>query len=239
MRTRKAYISERGGREENEDYCSYRELEGYGCYILADGLGGHRGGALASRTAVESVLKAFSAHPGAAADLMGRYLEHAREAFRAAGSQQLSLKTTLVILLTGDRRALWGHIGDSRLYYLTAGRIAFQTKDHSLPQLMAGAGEISDEQIRFHEDRNRLTGAFDGGELNRFKVHDKPVTLKRGDAFLLCSDGFWEYVYEQEMTDDFTLCTGPRDWIDRMERRLLKRVPKRHDNYSALAVTVS
>ena len=44
MRTRKAYISKRGGREENEDYCSYREREGYGCYILADGLGGHRGG---------------------------------------------------------------------------------------------------------------------------------------------------------------------------------------------------
>ena len=154
MRTRKACISKRGGREENEDYCSYREREGYGCYILADGLGGHRGGALASRTAAESVLKAFSARPGAATDLLGRYLEHAREAFNAA-SQQQSLKTTLVILLTGNRRALWGHIGDSRLYYLTAGKIAFQTKDHSLPQLMANAGEISDEQIRFHEDRNR------------------------------------------------------------------------------------
>lgn len=239
MRTRKAYISKRGGREENEDYCSYREREGYGCYILADGLGGHRGGALASRTAVENVLRAFAADPGASADLMGRYLEQTREAFSAAGRQQLSLKTTLVILLTGDRRALWGHIGDSRLYYLTAGKIAFQTKDHSLPQLMASVGEISAEKIRFHEDRNRLTGAFDGGELTRFKFHEKPVTLKRGDAFLLCSDGFWEYVYEQEMTDDFTLCTGPRDWIDRMEKRLLKRVPKDHDNYSAFAVTVS
>jgi serine/threonine protein phosphatase PrpC len=130
-------------------------------------------------TAAESVLKAFSARPGAATDLMGRYLEHAREAFNAA-SQQHSLKTTLVILLTGNRRALWGHIGDSRLYYLTAGKIAFQTKDHSLPQLMANAGEISDEQIRFHEDRNRLTGAFDGGELNRFRIQEKPVTLKRG-----------------------------------------------------------
>ena len=237
MRTRKAYISKRGGRVQNEDYCSYRECKGYGCYILADGLGGHRGGALASRTAAESVLKAFSDNPGAGTDLLGRYLEHAREAFNAAG-QQLGLKTTLVILLTGDWCALWGHIGDSRLYYFTAGKITFQTKDHSLPQLMADAGEISAKQIRFHEDRNRLTGAFDGGELTRFKFHEKPVTLKKGDAFLLCSDGFWEYVFEQEMTDDFALCTGPQDWIDRLEKRLLKRVPKNHDNYSAFAVMV-
>ncbi len=239
MHLQKAFISKRGGRKENEDYCAYLERGGYGCYILADGLGGHRGGALASRTAVEKSLEAFWASPGANIDLMIKYLEHAQEAFEVEKKQQPHLKTTLVILLSDGKNAVWGHIGDSRLYFFSSGEIAFQTRDHSLPQLMANAGDISPEQIRFHEDRNRLTAAFEGGGLSRFEFLDKPVSLKKTDAFLLCSDGFWEFVYEQEMVDDLAVSKDPRNWINRMERRLLKRVAEENDNYSALALKIS
>lgn len=238
MRLQTALLSESGGRKENEDYCAYLERGGFVCHVLADGLGGHRGGRLASRTAVEKILEAFSTSPGAAAGKISDYLDRAREAFAGDEMREHYLKTTLVVLLCDYKRAIWGHIGDSRLYHFSRGAIVHQTRDHSLPQLMASAGEIAPEEIRFHEDRNRLTAAFDGGELSRFKFLESPVSLRRRDAFLLCSDGFWEYVYEAEMEKDLAVSTGPRDWIKRMERRLLGRAPKNHDNYSAIGIKV-
>lgn len=239
MRLQTALISESGGRRENEDHCAYLERGGLVCYVLADGLGGHRGGRLASRTAVEKILEAFAASPGMAAGRISEYLEHARLAFAGDKTREPYLKTTLVLLLSDYRQATWGHIGDSRLYRFSGGAIVYQTRDHSLPQLMANAGEITADEIRFHEDRNRLTAAFDGEDLSRFKFLESPVSLMREDAFLLCSDGFWEYVYEAEMEEDLAASTDSRDWIKRMERRLLVRAPDNHDNYSAIGVKVS
>ncbi len=238
MYPQKAFISRSGGRAANEDHCAYLERDRFGCYLLADGLGGHRGGAIASRTVVESILEAFSASPGVTVEKMKGYVDYAREKFNNEKKALPQLTTTLVILLTDGSSAIWSHIGDSRLYYFQSGVIVTRTKDHSIPQLMADAGDINPEQIRFHEDRNRLTGAFDGGEMTRFEFFSQPVVLKRKDAFLLCSDGFWEYVYETEMIEDLERSSEPQGWLKRMERRLLRRADVGHDNYSAMAVRI-
>lgn len=241
MRIKRAVLSQKGGRKKNEDYCSTRESGRYRCYVLADGLGGHTGGELASKYAVEGILRSFKKEPGMTSNHIHQYLQHARDYVKQnKGSDYkfFSLKTTLVILITDSRSAVWAHIGDSRLYYFNGGKIAFQTKDHSVPQLMAKAGEIKPGEIRTHEDRNRLTRVFDDETEAKPEIMEDILTIKKGDAFLLCTDGLWEYVYEEEMESELLQSSKPKAFLKRLENLLLKRVEPEHDNYSAIAVMV-
>lgn len=236
-------LSERGGRPINEDACDYATVAGRAyCWVLADGLGGHGGGERASRLAVEHVLAAFHQHPTLAPDTLHTCLEAAQHAILTGQHHDLrfsEMRTTVVILLSDGQAALWAHVGDSRLYFLRAGRVIFQTRDHSVPQALADGGEISPKAIRHHEDRNRLLRSL-GTETFRPEIASQPVLLEAGDAFLLCSDGFWEYVLETEMEVDLAKSSTATTWLARMKNRLLQRVgPKpdnKHDNYSAIAV---
>jgi len=233
-----ACISKTGGRSANEDFCSYAVAGDQACYLVADGLGGHRGGALASKTAGEAVLKAFRDKPAVSGVRLKEYIYYAREELQKAertAESALSLKTTLVVLLVDRQKALWAHVGDSRLYLFKKGKLSFQTRDHSVPQRLAESGEISIEDIRFHEDRNRLIAAFTG-EDDKACVYSEDYYLAANDAFLLCTDGFWEYVYEKEMERTLIDTKLPERWLESMESLLLKRIDSGSDNYSALAV---
>lgn len=241
MRFNTALMSKAGGRKYNEDYCAYYETAGHGCYLLADGLGGHRGGAIASKTTGEGIIAAFSAAPGFSREHLEKYLRHALQELEKKEALQpgtAGLKTTLVVMLSDMNQAIWAHVGDSRLYYFQSGMIALQTRDHSLPQVLVDSGEISADQIRFHEDRNRLTAAFESGMKDKIKYSSGPRPLGREDAFLLCSDGFWEYVLEEEMERELDHASGPDQWLAAMEKHLLGRAKSDHDNYSAVAIRV-
>ncbi len=242
MRFKAALVSKAGGRKANEDFASFSEKKGYGCYLVADGLGGHRGGALASKRACESIIEAFHNSPGASVNHLVRYLEYAGKAMDDL-QKELGLpdaaKTTLVVLLASrSGKVTWAHIGDSRLYYFRKNSLAFQTKDHSLPQRLVDVGEITPDQVRFHEDRNRLLSVFTDHDISRFTYLNKIISIKRGDAFLLCSDGFWDYINEDEMVNALKTTKKPELWLSRMEVKLLLRATGKYDNYTALAVLV-
>ncbi len=235
------FLSKAGGRKYNEDYSGVAEVGGFGCFVLADGLGGHRGGEIASKVTVEAIINSFKESPGASTDKLNGLVGEADHLLNNSKSEQLksgSPKTTLVVLLIGPNYACWAHIGDSRLYLFRNGTIYFQTKDHSVPQHLADSGRIKASDIRFHEDRNRLTAAFDGDSLNRVSYSDDRFSLATGDSFLLCSDGFWEYVFEKEMEKEISLAISAAEWLKAMELILLKRVKRDHDNYSAIAVII-
>lgn len=234
-------LTDRGGRSENQDAADYRAFAGLTCWVLADGLGGHGGGETAARLAVETVLATVEAAPACTPETLARCLEAANTAVCDGQARDLALaemRTTVVVLIADERQALWAHVGDTRLYSLSAGRIRFQTKDHSVPQAMSNAGEITPAQIRFHEDRNRLLRSLGNRENFRPAIHPAPQPLASGDAFLLATDGFWEYVNETEMEIEFAKAVTVEDWLKRMELRLRSRASGDHDNYSALAVIV-
>jgi PPM family protein phosphatase len=237
-----AMITNKGGRRENEDFCGYKLKEDFGCFLVADGLGGHRGGAQASSVTGQSILDAFNTSPGATEDHLAEYLQQARSEFQKLignAEDTMAPRTTLSVLLTDENTAIWAHIGDTRLYHFRKRKILFQTLDHSVPQQLVNCGEISQEEVRDHEDRNRLIAVFDGKDINRIEYSSSPVLLMEGDAFLLCSDGFWEYVLEAEMEKCMKRSKNPDRWLSLMKKRLLKRAKKNHDNYTALAVFIN
>jgi len=236
-----ATLSAPGGREDNQDSLGYRMANGAGCWALADGLGGHRGGEAASRLAVDAVLSSFEANPSITEDALNTHLARANGAVleRQIAEPELShMRTTMVLLLGSAETAMWAHAGDSRLYWLRKGKIQEQTRDDSVPQRLVDAGEISGDQIRFHEDRSRLLNSLGAREQVVASHRAMPSAPEPGDAYLLASDGFWEFVTEPEMEQDFGVAADSEAWIRKMETRVHERAVADYDNYSAIAIRV-
>lgn len=235
-------ISDRGGRTKNEDSINYFYQSGLsGCWVVADGLGGHAAGEVASAIATEAIADRFRKTP-----LLS--VENIRECFGYALNRILSrqeeeswlksMRTTAVALFTDGKSLMWAHTGDSRLYFFRGGKLLFQTKDHSVSQACVSAGEITPQQIRFHEDRGRLLKVLGTDANLKVEIHEHTILPEKGDAFLLCTDGFWEYVLEDEMEKDLIQAESPQGWLNKMVQRLIGRVEEGNDNYSAAAVFV-
>jgi serine/threonine protein phosphatase PrpC len=110
-----------------------------------------------------------------------------------------------------------------------------------MAQLLVNTGQISAEQIRSHPERNNLLQSL-GGNVFRMKII-KAEKFKIGDVYLLCSDGFWEYLQKEEMLANLKVDISIEKWLLQLEQKLLKNVTMQyqkvgHDNYTALAVRV-
>jgi PPM family protein phosphatase len=230
-----------GGRKNNEDYSDFAVGSPWGYWVVADGLGGHGGGEEASRSAVETILAGARNEGEATPAVLRGFIESAHHAIRAAqrnGGPE-AMRTTVALLASDGSRALWAHVGDSRIYHFRGGQLMHQTADHSVPQLLADAGDISRQEIRSHADRSRLLRALGQDDTPQVTVLERPERLQSGDAFLLCSDGWWEHVTEVEMLADLAKAADPEEWLDRMMDRIFERVDGQHDNYTAIGVLVA
>lgn len=230
-----AHLSHPGARAINEDAWGYRD----GCWVVADGLGGHGGGEVAARLAVAACLAAWQPTAPLTAAALTQGLDAAAAVIQArqgAEPRLSGMRTTLVVLATDGARALWAHVGDSRLYILRHGRVCLQTQDHSVPQALVRAGELAPAAVRTHPDRNRLLRALGDGKPPRPDLAPAPRAIAPGDAFLLCSDGFWEAVTEGEMEVALAKASDAADWLARMELGLCRRAKPSQDNYTALAI---
>lgn len=233
-------LSNPGERAHNEDYAGTAMNGDSYCFLLADGLGGHGGGDEASRLVSEYILNDFSQR----GEVSGDYLKHCFE-----DSQQLLLeeqlrqkrvrdmKTTLVVLLADKKNIRWGHIGDSRLYYFSGKKLKLRTLDHSVPQMLVDAGKLKEKNIRGHADRSRLLRVM-GVEWERPQYElAEPIHRTGGESFLLCSDGFWEWVEERSMQSALRKAKSPAQWLEKMEKVVCRHGKNKNmDNYSAVAV---
>ncbi|MGZ5049656.1 MAG: PP2C family protein-serine/threonine phosphatase [Methylobacter sp.] len=195
----------KGDREVNQDSMAHLVTERYALFVVADGLGGHQAGEKASRFFCQSLLRfahiyapqvaqqpveAFSAWTSAAIDEMKRLF-----AFDMAGQ---NAHTTCAILYLDEHHAITAHCGDSRIYRMSPQRILWRTKDHSVPQQLLDEGRITEQQMAQHPEQNRLTRSINILKGNEVEINLYPP-MKKGETFVLCSDGFWEYVKPEEL----------------------------------------
>lgn len=233
-----ASLSRTGGRALNEDYADVLQLSGVSCWIVADGLGGHRGGDAASRTVVQAALASFRDDPAVSAEAVAGHVARAQAALLAAQQADAALaqmRSTIVMLVGSDRECVWAHVGDSRLYHLRGGRVVTRTRDHSVSQALVDGGRIGAHEQGAHEDRSRLLRSL-GKEGEAAPAVSGPHALAREDAFLLCTDGFWEAIDEVALELDLAGSEDAAGWLSRLEARLRRSAGGSHDNYTATAI---
>lgn len=235
-------VSHQGDRLYNEDSVYAETKNGQYCMALADGLGGHGNGDVASSTLLDFVKKQFC-EKGIGRNFVTVTFEEGQRSLWEKKKQDETCRemmTTLVLLAIADNKAYWGHIGDSRLYYFQDGKLVKRTLDHSVPQVLVLNHEIQESEIRHHPDRNRLLKAM--GEMDKeiTGYQEEQIELQGKQAFLLCSDGFWEYIVEEEMCRVLDESENVEQWMQAMEA-IVRQNGKHHnmDNYSAIGVWVT
>ena len=225
-----------GGRSENQDAVGFREEGANGLYIVADGLGGHQAGHLASQCAVYTLKKLWEPETPQTPEGFAGFFEAVNEAILAVQQETgLMTKTTTVALSIQGDRAVWAHTGDSRLYYLHDRRIAAYTDDHSVAYMKYKAGEITREQIAQDEDQCCLLRAL-GGPRRWEPEAASAEGLQPGDAFLLCTDGMWEYLLDGEILVDCLKAANAEEWGKLLLLRAAERIRPGNDNLSFITV---
>lgn len=232
-------FTNQGNRDVNEDSIGSIQQGVKSCFVLCDGLGGHGMGDVASSLVVNEFTNQFSKNEDISTFLEGAFLQ-AQDALmedqKKRGASR-KMKTTVTALVMDEKTAYIGHVGDSRVYVFKRNKVKSRTLDHSIPQMLAMTREIKESEIRNHPDRNVLLRVM-GIEWEKplFELM-APIPLRKCQAFLLCSDGFWELIEENQMCELLKRSTTVDEWLSSMAEVVKENgIGRNMDNYSAIAV---
>lgn len=226
-------------RRQNEDsiFMEQDHERGYLLAVVADGMGGHAGGAVASQLAIAACEQAWRSLQDVApdADWMLRMITAANQRICAQAQADPTLKgmgTTLVAALVVDDMAVITHVGDSRCYHLAAGHFSQLTRDHSVVQQLVDDGTLTQVEAERSPMRNYLARSL--GSQSQVQADIQSLSLHAGDRLLLCSDGLSNMLAATEIAD--TLRSGDSNVVcERLLDAALQRGAT--DNVSVIACT--
>ncbi len=234
--------SRQGGRKNNQDRVAFSYSRDALLMVVADGMGGHMHGEIAAQIAVQTLTEQFQKLAKPRLDDPMAFLAdtttHAHFAINDYAVEQDLLEiphTTCVVAVIQDDIAYWAHVGDSRLYLFSAGRLIARTEDHTAVAQMVRDGLISEEEAGHHPERNRVSNCLGGYVTPQVECH-APLPLHDGDTMLLCTDGIWGMINAHELSallHAYTLEDAVRHLMDHAEFR----GGEHGDNLSLVAMT--
>ena len=234
--------SRKGARKANQDRVGYSYSRDALLMMLADGMGGHLHGEVASQIAVQFLTEAFQreARPRLADPLqfLTKAITNAHHAlvdYAKVRTLTDTPRTTCVACVVQEGVAYWAHVGDSRLYHLREGRIHAQTRDHSRVQMLVDSGRIREEAIAAHPDRNKIFNCLGAHTPPQVELSRKTV-LRQGDTLLLCSDGLWGPL-SAKIIAGAVLSNEIMRAVPELLTQAEQRAGKDCDNLSAVAMT--
>ena len=236
-------------RTKNED--SYLINEENALFVIADGMGGHQGGEYASRIAVstiEEVVRSITEDPDMTLkqDVVLRprdFEEQARYAVQTASVRIFEkavsdpslrgMGTTSVVVILRDNKAICAHVGDSRIYLIRDGELTQLTEDHSLVEEQLKAGIINASEAKSHKLKNIITRSV--GFQEEVEVDTKSVHLKKGDRFVMCTDGLSNMLAAEDI-----LAVGKDGTLRESSGRMIDLANERggDDNISVIMIEI-
>ena len=232
-------VSRKGGREKNEDRMGYCYTRDAGLFALADGMGGHPEGEVASQLALQMLAALFQRAAKPTLKDPTRFLNESiiaghHQLLRYATQKGLldTPRTTIVACLLQGNAAYWAHCGDSRLYLVRGGKLVARTRDHSYSELQDALRQDMQPGERFN--RNVLFTCL--GSPGKPVVDTVgPLVLQRGDRILLCSDGLWSNVSDADVTDQLAH-HAISDAVPDLVEMALRKGGAKCDNVTVLAI---
>jgi serine/threonine protein phosphatase PrpC len=236
------WITETGSRDYNDDSCADANLMAGRCIIVADGAGGHKGGAVASKLVVDSVLLHLASAPTwddgallAALDAASASVHWRQNEDR--GISEMSSTAAVLCIDAVAGRARWTHLGDTRILFFRRGNIEQLTRDHSVVQSFIDAGVYDGEMATGRPDRSVLYAAI-GAEGETRPTVGSRTDLEDGDAFLVCTDGVWDTIREETITTLLNLAGSVEEWVSSIASVVRTTAKEKQDNYSAVGVWI-
>ncbi len=233
--------SQIGGRKVNQDRMGYSFTRDALLLVLADGMGGHIRGEVAATIAMQTISSLFQQHATPYVRKPERFLEESllvahREIhrYRAVHNLPDTPRTTVVACLIQHNIAIWAHCGDSRLYWMREGQILARTRDHSHIETLIARGTVDASERSTHPDRNKLYNCLGATSLPQVEVSNQ-VSLQPGDVMMLCSDGLWTMIADEEMAQSLHTQTIVRA-VPELLQTAVGIAGKNSDNAIALAI---
>lgn len=244
MKENKYIVSRKGGRNENQDFFGSAKTQLGDLIIVCDGMGGHKGGRHAAELAVQIIIDEVSKSNS---DNPVITLQNAIEKANAiiweegnSNSQFKGMGTTVVALLITNEEAICCHVGDSRVYQLRDRKILHRTFDHSHVFELVKHGILTEEQARLSEKSNIITRALGIEAEVKIETTDN-LEYKKGDRFLLCTDGIWGQIPENELVEMISRKTD----LETVLNQLVEKIDSigfanggKHDNLTAALIEI-
>lgn len=230
-----------GGRKVNQDRMGYSFTRDALLLVLADGMGGHLRGEMAASITLQVMSALFQQQATPYVKKPERFLEESFIAahdeihrYRTENNLPESPRTTVVACLIQHNTAVWAHCGDSRLYWFRRNQLLGRTRDHSHIEHLISKGLADPSERATHPDRNKLYNCVGASSMPRVEV-SRQVSLQSGDVIMLCSDGLWTMLDDEEIGHRLSTQTIVRAVPD-MIAMATTIAGERSDNTTALAI---
>ncbi len=231
-----SYLSEQGGRPINEDSIVVQQTGENILLSVADGLGAHGGGDIASKIASDIAKEEYMKITKLKPKIIHNIFQTIDDAIVAEQTDDLKMKTTLACVLCRYKWIYAAHLGDTRIYTFKSDKETYLTVDHSVAyeEVMKNHGTLDD--IRRNPNRHILKAALGVGKIRPPDIFKQKI--RDNLSVLICSDGFWEYVNEDDMLQALTNTTTAHEWLEAMLKCHSEKADKFNDNYSAICLRI-
>ncbi len=241
MKYELAHCTARGTRPMNQDRIAIAERDNAVLMVVADGLGGHRGGEIAAEILAQTLVHSLQVVRNKIIERPSAFLAlgvmQAHQAILRRGRASIVAiqpRTTCVMCLVQNGYAYWAHVGDSRLYHFRHGRLVQRTKDHSTVEELRHDGLVSEDEMRSHPQKGKLTKCVGGPNKPTIALGEETL-LAHDDVLLLCSDGLWEAYTPEEFSRMLTH-DSLEEAIENMVLGAERKMKESCDNVSAVCL---
>lgn len=245
-----AAVSVIGDRKAQEDCFGYKIENQSLLLCVCDGMGGHKGGRAASKTAVETILQEYNDRTDIKDPIstLGKFTAKANEAvslLHETNEATSDAGSTLVLVYVADNQLYWSSVGDSRLYIWRKEEFIQITKDqnyHTVLKEKSNAGEISEEEfLQGQEKGDALVNYLGIGVLNLVDYNKEPLKLKSGDQIVICTDGLYRILTDEEIMSVLNAGNDVKTSLQMMEFSARKKAGennKRRDNMTVFLIKI-
>ena len=234
-----SFLSRAGDSTLNSDYFAYIELENYGCWVMADGYDEDKGSEEASRIVVEEVIENFLKNPKYTKRYLKKIIKKANEKLnheRLKSREYRGMNSSIAVLLTDYTSVIFGTVGNCRVNIIKDEIIREKSRDNSISYLMYETGQLSYSELRFHNQRNKLTQTLGDEEGIKVGVSSK-IDLLDGDKVLMMTHGAWEKLDESDIEVELSRSERVGQWISGLEKRI-KNGSAKIENYTLVGVFI-